>query len=264
MAKITFLGSGGGRFMTITQKRGTGGFCIEDRINIHVDPGPGAHLRSIQNGLDPRKIDALLISHCHTDHFNDVPIMVESMTGGMLKKEGYVIGSKSVIEGRDEFASIIFPYYRKNLKGVLSMAPGENIEINGQKIEATRAKHSDPFGIGFKIYTNSGAISYTSDTEYFDDMEDQYMGSRVMILNVTRPNGDKIPFHLTTDDAIRILKKVKPEVAVITHIGYRMHLKGAEEERRHIQESTGVKTLIADEGLKIYMNGQLSYQETVK
>jgi len=43
-----------------------------------------------------------------------------------------------------------------------------------------------------------------------------------------------------------------------------MHLKGAEEERRYIQETTGIKTLIADEGLKIYMNGQLSYQETVK
>jgi phosphoribosyl 1,2-cyclic phosphodiesterase len=95
-------------------------------------------------------------------------------------------------------------------------------------------------------------------------MEDQYIGSRVMILNVTRPNGDKIPFHLSTDDAKNIVKKVNPEVAVITHIGYKMHLKGAEEERRYIQESTGIKTLIADEGLKIYMNGQLSYQETVK
>ena len=37
MTKITFLGSGGGRFMTITQKRGTGGFYVEDRITIHVD-----------------------------------------------------------------------------------------------------------------------------------------------------------------------------------------------------------------------------------
>ena len=41
-------------------------------------------------------------------------------------------------------------------------------------------------------------------------------------------------------------------------------MKGRDEERRYIQESTGIKTLIADEGLKIYMNGQLSYQEKVK
>ncbi|NMC59480.1 MAG: MBL fold metallo-hydrolase [Candidatus Methanofastidiosa archaeon] len=264
MTKITFLGSGGGRFMTITQKRGTGGFYIEDRIKMHVDPGPGAHLRALQNDLDPRKTNAILVSHCHTDHFNDVPIMIESLTGGMLKKEGYIIGSKSVIEGRDEYASIIFPYYRKNLKGIISLKPSEFFDIKGQKIEALKTKHSDPYGIGFKIYTDTGIISYTSDTEYFKGIDEQYMGSRVLILNVTRPNGDKIPFHLTSDDAINILKKVKPEVAVITHIGYKMHLKGAEDERNYIQDTSGVKTLIADEGLKIYMNGQLSYQETVK
>ena len=42
--KLTFLGSGGGRFATITQKRMTGGFRIDDidGMNIHVDPGPGA------------------------------------------------------------------------------------------------------------------------------------------------------------------------------------------------------------------------------
>ncbi|HPA49717.1 MAG TPA: MBL fold metallo-hydrolase [Methanofastidiosum sp.] len=264
MTKITFLGSGGGRFMAITQKRGTGGFYVEDRINIHVDPGPGAHLRAIQNDLDPKKTNALLISHCHTDHFNDVPIMIESMTGGMLKKEGCIIGSKSVIEGRDEYASIIFPYYRKNLKSIISLQPKEFFDIKGQRIEALKTKHSDPYGIGFKIFTDSGIISYTSDTEYFNGMEDQYMGSRVMILNVTRPNGDKIPFHLSSDAAVTILEKVKPEVAVITHIGYKMHIKGAEEERKYIEAKSGVKTLIADEGLKIYMNGRLTYQETVK
>jgi len=264
MAKITFLGSGGGRFMTITQKRGTGGFYIEDRIKIHVDPGPGAHLRALQNDLDPRKTTALLVSHCHTDHFNDVPILIESMTGGMLKKEGYILGSKSVIDGRGEYASIIFPYYRKNLKGIISLKPSEFFDIKGQKIEALKTKHSDPYGIGFKIYTDSGIISYTSDTEYFKEMENQYMGSRVMILNVTRPNGDKIPFHLTSDDARVILEKVRPEIAIITHIGYKMHLKGAEDERNYIQEKSGVRTLIGDEGLKIYMNGQLTYQEAVK
>lgn len=260
MTKITFLGSGGGRFMTITQKRGTGGFYIEDKIKIHVDPGPGAHLRSIQNKLDPRKTEAILISHCHTDHFNDFPVMVESMTDGMLKKEGYVVGSRSVIEGRDEFASIVFPYHRKNLKGVLSLSPGEKIEIKGQEIQALETKHSDPFAIGFKIYTKFGPITYTSDTEYFKDMVDQYLNSRILIINVTRPNADRIPFHLTTEDAIKIIKKVNPEVVVITHIGYKMHLKGAEDERKYIEKSCGIKTLIADDGLKIYMGEQISYQ----
>ena len=42
MVRITFLGTGGGRFATIYQARATGGFYIEDGRNLHVDPGPGA------------------------------------------------------------------------------------------------------------------------------------------------------------------------------------------------------------------------------
>ncbi|MDP3035798.1 MAG: MBL fold metallo-hydrolase, partial [Methanobacteriaceae archaeon] len=45
-------------FATITQKRMTGGFRIDDidGKNIHIDPGPGALVRSYQFGLDPLKL----------------------------------------------------------------------------------------------------------------------------------------------------------------------------------------------------------------
>ena len=105
--------------------------------------------------------------------------------------------------------------------------------LRGRKIQALKTKHSDPFAIGFKIYTDSGAI-YTSDTEYFKGIE-QYLGSRIMILNVTRPNGDKIPFHLSTEDA-EYCERVNPEVAVITHIGYKMHIKARRRKTLHTRK----------------------------
>ena len=51
--KLTFLGSGGGRFATISQKRMTGGFRIDDfgGKNYQIDPGPGALVRSYQYGV---------------------------------------------------------------------------------------------------------------------------------------------------------------------------------------------------------------------
>ena len=50
--KITFLGSGGGRFSAISQRRMTGGFRIDNLggKNYHVDPGPGALVRTYQFG----------------------------------------------------------------------------------------------------------------------------------------------------------------------------------------------------------------------
>ena len=80
--KLTFLGSGGGRFATITQKRMTGGFRIDDidGMNIHVDPGPGALVRTYQFGLSPLKLNGVFVSHSHTDHYTDAEVLIEAMT----------------------------------------------------------------------------------------------------------------------------------------------------------------------------------------
>ena len=46
--EIVLLGTGGGRFATITQKRCTGGMrIIGEGSNLHLDPGPGALIYSI-------------------------------------------------------------------------------------------------------------------------------------------------------------------------------------------------------------------------
>ena len=99
--KITFLGTGGGRFSAISQRRMTGGFRIDNLNgkNYHVDPGPGALVRTYQFGFDPRNLDGVFVSHAHTDHYNDAEILIEAMTRGMTKEYGVVLGNKSVLDG---------------------------------------------------------------------------------------------------------------------------------------------------------------------
>ncbi|MDH3366035.1 MAG: MBL fold metallo-hydrolase, partial [Thermoplasmata archaeon] len=94
MVRITFLGTGGGRFATIYQARATGGFYIEDGRNIHVDPGPGALVRMRSVGLDPMNTHAILISHCHPDHYMDAEILIEAMTEGGTRKQGVLEASR--------------------------------------------------------------------------------------------------------------------------------------------------------------------------
>ena len=60
MIEIIFLGTGGGRFAMITQQRRTGGIrVLSGDSNLHLDPGPGALIYSLQEGLDPQKINAM-------------------------------------------------------------------------------------------------------------------------------------------------------------------------------------------------------------
>ena len=81
--KLIFLGTGGGRFSAINQRRMTGGFRIDNLggKNYHVDPGPGALVRTYQFGLDPRNINGVFVSHAHTDHYNDAEILIEACEG---------------------------------------------------------------------------------------------------------------------------------------------------------------------------------------
>lgn len=87
--KITFLGSGGGRFSAISQRRMTGGFRIDNLggKNYHIDPGPGALIRTYQFGFNPRNLNGVFVSHSHTDHYNDAEILIEAMTRGMTKNK---------------------------------------------------------------------------------------------------------------------------------------------------------------------------------
>ena len=52
--EIIFLGAGGGRWETISQNKGTGGFRIHtEKTKLHIDPGPGALVRMSECNISP-------------------------------------------------------------------------------------------------------------------------------------------------------------------------------------------------------------------
>ena len=86
---ITFLGTGGARFMIITQLLASGGLWLNlSGTEILIDPGPGCIVQSTKRKLKASKLSAIILSHRHLDHSADVNIMVEAMTQGRLKQHG--------------------------------------------------------------------------------------------------------------------------------------------------------------------------------
>ena len=253
MIEITFLGSGGGRFITITQFRSTGGFHIRASKNIYVDPGPGALVRSWRYKLDPRKLDAIFVSHRHVDHCNDLEVMIEAMTGGALKKQGTLIASKSVVYGDETHTPAVSKYHMDVLESIYIPEPGSKIAIGEEEMIITPSQHSDPTTIGFRLKTSVGDISYIPDTAYFEGLREWHDGARLLIAAVTRPRDMGIPYHLSTDDIVDMLKRMegKPEALVISHIGMKMHFANPYKEAKYIENVTGVKTYVAKEGFRV-------------
>jgi phosphoribosyl 1,2-cyclic phosphodiesterase len=252
-AEVTFLGTGGGRFTTITQKRRTGGIRITaKRLNLHIDPGPGALIYSLEAGLNPQKLEAVLVSHRHPDHYSDAEILVEAMTRGMLKKRGIVAAPPNILIGNTEAGPAISTYHQRMTKEAITVKPGVKFQVGNTTVVATTAKHTDPEAVGFKFeIPEVGTIGYTADTEYFEGIEDEYRGVRVLIISVMRPLGSPWTGHMTPEEAIKIVDAVKPEMAVATHFGMKMLFKGPNYEVKLIEEKTGVPTVAAYDGMKL-------------
>src|SRR4030042_1342007 len=105
--RITFLGTGGARFVTITQVRATGGWILELAGEmIHVDPGPGALVRAKQYGVNLQKLTGIVLSHVHPDHIADATLVLEAMTHGALKRKGVVLANEIAFEGSDDFVPV--------------------------------------------------------------------------------------------------------------------------------------------------------------
>ena len=260
--EIIFLGTGGGRFTTITQKRRTAGIrIIGENLNLHLDPGPGALVYSISEGLDPQKLNAIFVSHCHPDHYTDAEVLIEAMTRGMTKKRGVLAASKSVLRGSEVCEPSISKYHQQMLEQIIEAVPNMRFQVADVAVSVAEARHTDPDAVGFRFETKEyGDFAYTSDTEYFEGIGKYYRGARLLMLCVMRPAGKPWKGHMTTEDAIKIIREAQPEQAVLTHLGMQMIFQGPAREAKLIEKRTGTPTVAATDGMRIVFGEKIEVQ----
>ncbi|MBA7507560.1 Ribonuclease BN [subsurface metagenome] len=264
MVELAFLGCGGGRYQVIAQHFKTGGFRLHAGVKIHVDPGPGALLLSHQHNLDPLALDCVVATHCHPDHYCDAEVLIEAMTQHMTRRRGVLIGSESVLKGMGKFGPAISRFHQGKAEKVVCLRAGESYELGDIKVETTPTKHGDPTTFGLKIHSQKGIIGYTNDTQYFDELAKHFKDSRVLIANVTRPLAMRIPWHLCSDDLITLLNKVKPELAVMLHMGMLFLKHPPEKEAKRIKTATGVETVLGYAGLRVNLDKKVKFKSPNK
>ncbi len=242
-------------FATITQRRMTGGFRIDDidGKNLHLDPGPGALVRSYQFGVDPLKLHGILVSHSHTDHYSDAEVLIEAMTRGMTRKKGMIIGSPSVINGYKKWGPCISGYHLSRSE-VEVMNPGDTARFGDLSITATPTIHGDPKNIGFHLEWDGFILSYTSDTAYFDQLHQHHQNADVLIASVIRPGNEKIMGHMCADEFQKLVEETCPKLAIMTHFGIKLITGNSVEEAIRITKNTGVKTMAAQDGMVINLD----------
>lgn len=251
-SNIIFLGTGGDSYVVGKQIRASGGIILQvDDDQYHIDPGPGALVMAKEAGINLRANTALFVTHNHLNHANDINAVIDAMTYGGFDKKGVLVANNTLINGSENHQPFLQKYYRDCLERFIVLEEGKKVGINDVEIKAIKAKHSEPNAIGFKFITSDYTLTYTGDTSYSVETISEYENSNVLILNVPCLKKDESKNNLCKEDAIKIINKVNPRLAIITHFGINFLKADPLYEIREIQKQTNCQVIAAKDGMVV-------------
>ncbi len=259
MSDVTFLGTGGGRTVVLNQLRYSGGFWLKlNNTNILQDPGPGCLVMAHKHKLRPGSLDAIILSHRHIDHSNDVNIMVEAMTQGGFKPRGHLIVPEDCL-GPDP---VVLQYVRPFTE-ITVIKEGMRTALCDIKIEfPIRTIHPvETYGAIYKF--GLMRLGYIPDTKYFPELIKLYKGVDFLIINVVRMRTGKGIHHLNIGEAAELIRYIRPKKAILTHFGLQVLKASPQIQARIISERTDVEVIAAYDGLHVNFNDNESLDSRV-
>ena len=243
--------------MVTTQALASGGLWLNlDGTQLLVDPGPGCIVQTTRLKLNPEELSGIIASHRHLDHIADVNVMVEAMTRGGLKPQGRFFAPADALDSEP----VLFTEYKERLDGVEVLTAGGAYSLEGVSF-STPVRHIHGVETyGLVIKTGRCTIAYITDTRYFDALPKHYSGD-LLLLNVVfaQPVDERyfssLPYnrgvvrpqidHLSVRDAERLIREIKPAVAIMTHFGTNMWRANPSLIAEQLTERTGVRVVAA-------------------
>lgn len=251
-AELQFLGTAGARFVMITQFRSSAGtvLCLNG-TNILIDPGPGTLVRfaSIKPKLNPAKLHAIVLTHKHLDHSNDVNVMIEAMTKGGFKHRGVLLCPNDALTGEGD--AVVLNHYKSLLKRIEVLNEGGTYTVDGLRINTPkRHVHGvETYGLNIGLKDEEETkVSFIADTRYFDGLENYYDG-KLLVINVAMYHRREGVDHLCVLDAKEIIAAKRPRVAILTHFGMTMLRNKPWAIAKQLSEETGVEVIAARDGM---------------
>ena len=210
---------------------------IDDKT-IVIDAGPDFRQQMLTENV--KTLDAILITHGHKDHVGGLDDV--RAFNYLLKKPMDVFTSK--IHQKDIKREFFYAFEENTYPGVpkinLNVVDNNPFKIGSIEVIPIKAKHYKTEVLGYRIED----FTYITDANFISDKEkDKIIGSKVIVLNALRKQ--KHISHFNLNEAVEILKELKPEKAYLTHISHLMGL--------HDEVSTELPSFIelAHDGLKI-------------
>ncbi len=197
-----------------------GGCCSgyllqEDNYNLLIDCGNGV-LSRLQQHLDYRQLDTVILTHLHADHYSDIMIMRYGLEISFQQGERLEpLPLYAPAQPETEFERL--PY--KNAYSVSVLEPRQTLQIGPFTILAREGIHAIP-SMAFRIRTASGIFVYSGDTEFDSGLEQFASGADLFLCEANFLEADiekGAPNHLSSAQAAQIAAAAGVKKLYLTH-----------------------------------------------
>lgn len=241
--KITLLGTG--TPMPDSHKFGTSTLIEAGGMRVLLDCGRGAVVRLSQLGVPVGSIDAICISHFHSDHYTALPDIVmtgaiPAAWGGRSKPLRLIApeGVREVVDGLWAFTSAdrnirvadheIEPELHR--VEVEEIREGVILDDSGLRIIAFEVDHGEFVkpAFGYRVEYGGHVFVHSHDTRYCENLVRHAEGADVLVHEVAMAKPETlerhphvrtvIEHHIEPREVGRIFAQVRPRAAILTHV----------------------------------------------
>lgn len=192
-------------------------------LRILFDSGPGAlhHLARFRLGW--QAITHVALTHFHTDHIGDLPILLFALKHGLAQPRSAplsLIGPTGIAEFlrklKESFGDYMldpgFPVH------VRELADGGELRLDDVVwLRACATPHTEA-SVAYRLDTPEGSLGYTGDTDFDEKLGKFLAAVDVLIAECSLPDDQAIKGHLTPTRAAALACLARPGQLVLTHV----------------------------------------------
>lgn len=239
--RVTLLGTGSPA--PAMNRFGPGVLIQVGGKNLLIDSGRGTTQRLWQAGLKLGQVDAVFLTHLHSDHIVGLPDLW--LTGWLeaayaQRKGPFIVygpvGTQNMMNGLQQaFAwDIQARIADQNLSPdtikstVTEVQPGQLYDFNGVKVTAIEVNHGELLhpAFGYRIDYEGRSVTISGDTRFSENLIKNATGTDLLIHQVAAVRAElmKLPtfqvimaHHTSPEEAGIVFTRVQPKMAVFYH-----------------------------------------------
>ncbi len=190
---------------------------------ILIDCGPDFHQQMLRHGERSRqdRLDALLVTHQHYDHVGGIDDLRPYCYQEEMKETGFPVYCQADVardlRERLPYSFKADPYPGAPRFDLREIEAGKSFEVAGLEVLPVRVNHYLLDILGFRI----GGLGYITDAKVVpDDTVEAMKGVDTLVINALRHKPHIS--HITLDEALELISRIKPRVAYLTHMSHDM------------------------------------------